>query len=482
MMKKEQGITLIALVVTIVVLLILAGTSIAMLTGENGIITRASEAKENTRGGEVKERVEIAAIENETIDGTENKKNKQDMIDELYEDGKLTSKEVDTLETTDIITIGDIEIDFGILDGNKQTGGDIETGESGKKYEEDTTVIIGDEEVSIPGGATISKVPGEYEDVEEGVVIYIVPEGETPDWEADEDGDGILDVQEKYDQFVWVPVPNPVLDLSGNTTALSSEENIKAEVQKEIESGRYPMAIKKNETDYFGVLYQFDEENGQVKIQPLIEDVNGFKWSPLSDLEDREPAYLADSLNADGSSYNNTDPKITESLLQEEYNIMVEKVSKQKGFWVGRYETSNMTTDNTKDTSNKIEIIRGTTNGINNVDWYRMYAQQKSYRNLTEISSTRTSSMIWGSQWDQIIIWMRNVKNEAKNSYYVINSLTMGNFGTSDDPDSSATSPSPTGNSDKYKVKNVYDLAGNVFDGTLESDSTYYRVYRRKLF
>ena len=47
-MKKEKGITLIALVVTIVVLLILAGVSISMLTGENGIITQAQEAKEET--------------------------------------------------------------------------------------------------------------------------------------------------------------------------------------------------------------------------------------------------------------------------------------------------------------------------------------------------------------------------------------------------------------------------------------------------
>ena len=47
-MRKEKGITLIALVVTIVVLLILAGVSISMLTGENGIITQAQEAKEET--------------------------------------------------------------------------------------------------------------------------------------------------------------------------------------------------------------------------------------------------------------------------------------------------------------------------------------------------------------------------------------------------------------------------------------------------
>ena len=43
---KKQGITLIALVVTIIVLLILAGVSIQMLTGQNGILKRAKEAKE----------------------------------------------------------------------------------------------------------------------------------------------------------------------------------------------------------------------------------------------------------------------------------------------------------------------------------------------------------------------------------------------------------------------------------------------------
>ena len=46
-MKNNKGITLIALVVTIIVLLILAGISIAMLTGENGILGNASNAKSN---------------------------------------------------------------------------------------------------------------------------------------------------------------------------------------------------------------------------------------------------------------------------------------------------------------------------------------------------------------------------------------------------------------------------------------------------
>ena len=47
-MRKTNGITLIALVITIIVLLILTGVSIAMLTGDNGILTQAQRAKEQT--------------------------------------------------------------------------------------------------------------------------------------------------------------------------------------------------------------------------------------------------------------------------------------------------------------------------------------------------------------------------------------------------------------------------------------------------
>ena len=47
-LKGSRGITLIALVITIIVLLILAAVSIATLTGENGILERAGEAKEKT--------------------------------------------------------------------------------------------------------------------------------------------------------------------------------------------------------------------------------------------------------------------------------------------------------------------------------------------------------------------------------------------------------------------------------------------------
>lgn len=58
--RTQQGITLIALVVTIVVLLILAAVSISMLTGENGIITQAQNSKEQSDIGYEKEQIDLA--------------------------------------------------------------------------------------------------------------------------------------------------------------------------------------------------------------------------------------------------------------------------------------------------------------------------------------------------------------------------------------------------------------------------------------
>ena len=61
--KNSKGITLIALVITIIVLLILAGVSISMLTGQNGILKRAAEAKEETEMSQIKERAELKKLE-----------------------------------------------------------------------------------------------------------------------------------------------------------------------------------------------------------------------------------------------------------------------------------------------------------------------------------------------------------------------------------------------------------------------------------
>ena len=65
-----NGITLIALVITIIVLLILAGVSIAMLTGENGILTQAQKAKEETEKAEAEEKEILDQLEDAITEGT----------------------------------------------------------------------------------------------------------------------------------------------------------------------------------------------------------------------------------------------------------------------------------------------------------------------------------------------------------------------------------------------------------------------------
>ena len=81
--ENQKGITLIALVITIIVLLILASVSIAMLTGDNGILTRAGDAKIETALGAVKEQIGLYQIENKM-------NNKEVTAESLLAEGKVS--------------------------------------------------------------------------------------------------------------------------------------------------------------------------------------------------------------------------------------------------------------------------------------------------------------------------------------------------------------------------------------------------------
>lgn len=137
-----------------------------MLGGENGIITQANKAKENTRGGEVKEEVDMAANENKLVDYTTGtKKTREEVIEKLKTDKKITQEEYNKLmglegETkVDIIKIGDIEVDFSKL-------GSVEGTTIGDIYNEDMigTVIKNDTiDANLPSG-TEWIILGEDED------------------------------------------------------------------------------------------------------------------------------------------------------------------------------------------------------------------------------------------------------------------------------------------------------------------------------
>lgn len=127
MKNNQKGITLIALVVTIIVLLILAAVSISAVVGENGIATKAKKSKEETRGGSVaeardlwKSNLEIEELENPNV---ENKKIGE-LVDSLVTQKLLTIEEKNEImgnrsegiSAKGQITIGNKTIDFTNLD------------------------------------------------------------------------------------------------------------------------------------------------------------------------------------------------------------------------------------------------------------------------------------------------------------------------------------------------------------------------------
>ena len=196
-LKENKGITLIALVITIIVLLILAGVSIAMLTGQNGILTQAQNASTQTEIAEAKEKaqMDIMAWQSERLENGQDATLNDETVKTI-----LTGKDyVKELKDTSFISVkGEHEIQYSDLytNGNNQSG---------------QTVVDG---VTVPSGFT--HIAGESK--EEGIVV------------ADSKGN----------EFVWVPVTkkedgtptDPYVETNGMLTK-------KDGTQVEIQLGRY---------------------------------------------------------------------------------------------------------------------------------------------------------------------------------------------------------------------------------------------------
>ena len=112
MKKRIDGITLIALIITIIILLILASVSIATLVGENGIITRAREAKENTEIASIKEQIQMdifgKQVENQGKITDENLKEILEKYGTLSGEEKIIEKTLTTKEGKYEIKVAEI--------------------------------------------------------------------------------------------------------------------------------------------------------------------------------------------------------------------------------------------------------------------------------------------------------------------------------------------------------------------------------------
>lgn len=169
--KQNKGITLIALVITIIVLLILAGVSISTLTGENGILSKASSAKQQTEQEEGKEVIKLA-INEMMIEKMEKGENLTiDYIgDHIHEKLEIEKEDVtkngEPVETVDVI-YGEYEYEI-----DDKFNVDIIGSIKGKITIEATYKIIGEN--------AVITVTAKTED-EKGIKRIILPNNEEED-------------------------------------------------------------------------------------------------------------------------------------------------------------------------------------------------------------------------------------------------------------------------------------------------------------
>lgn len=120
-MKKQEGITLIALVITIIIMLILAGISVASITGPNGLLTRALNARSEDEKAKVVEAInyELTALHSKNLEGKDIKdedivfanealKDRAEAVPEKDANGKIirvtiTGKDFDTSGTVEVL-------------------------------------------------------------------------------------------------------------------------------------------------------------------------------------------------------------------------------------------------------------------------------------------------------------------------------------------------------------------------------------------
>ena len=107
MLKKQKGITLIALVVTIVVLLILAGVTISLLLDENGIIAKSKDARNANRAGAIKEEITLWKADKFAADnGAGSHESMDDFLARLKTRGLISDEDIATIKDTRKLQVG----------------------------------------------------------------------------------------------------------------------------------------------------------------------------------------------------------------------------------------------------------------------------------------------------------------------------------------------------------------------------------------
>ena len=307
--------------------------------------------------------------------------------------------------------------------------------------------------VPVPKGYVGSQVYGEN-NIDTGYVIY---EGEEPVTDAN-----VAEAQKTRNQYVWVPVSD-VSKMYGTDSSgmkwgkLYSFATSSSNANYDATTGAYPYNWSENSN---GVMSISNTSNGrEPDIITYYDNDRYLKQYGLGSMT------MHDLLLE----------------MQKDFNNMINSVKKYGGFYIGRYETGNLSQD--------IAVVQKGNTDINYQTWYTMYKKCKKLKGANKQVET---GMIWGSQWDRTLMWLVESKNKSI-AEICNDSTSWGNYanatftytntsgGTSTKSQNSGTRI-PTGSADYTKANNIYDLAGNVLDWTLEANLTWSRGSRGGIY
>lgn len=309
-------------------------------------------------------------------------------------------------------------------------------------------------------------------------VIIPVPVGFSP---SEEDGEKSVEngfvIKHNKDEFVWVPVPNLNemfgTDTYGNATGklynfsrfYELDENYKPLTtytdkvteweysttrphEPDTSSGAYFYYIRK-EGESNGIISR--RHSGAVYVPGLSLPTNGKMYLISKEMPDHKIINVPSGVSVENvdASYDKTNPTAYKAYMQVEFNKMMYSVAKYKGFYIGRYETGDLSQE-------KAVVQKGNTD-IGSQNWYNQYEKSKTIAEGTGAES----SMIWGCQWDATMKWfLRSKENTIRE--YVFDSLGKGNYS------GFAVGLIATGSNPEYSVNNIYDMAGNASEWTIE--------------
>ena len=333
----------------------------------------------------------------------------------------------------------------------------------------------------IPAGFTVSGAETE-KTIDGGLVIYLIDKKDdgTPwteeeikaiDWSNEETVAGL---RTKYDQFVWIPISHAKINDMFICQA-KAEASDKCNIT--VKNG-FATCTTHNSTQMAGRLYATDTgETYKDAITETYTPNSGFREPDVVTGSngtgyDAKSNYLENIATVTGDSTSYANANEFKKTLQTEYNEIVKSIYNAEGFWVGRYETSNMT----KNANTAVKVIAGTNTGISNVNWYYMYGQQKAYSANKKLSGVK-SSMILGACHDQVLEFVNTESYNVKNKGYALHNRSYSNG-----PWQTAGLDYADKSSYNDVSKNVYDLEGNDCEWTTESNSSDLRVYRGRQF